>query len=363
MKQVWVVMCVALVWQASWIQASEDRVKSSGKLRIAVGDFLYTGASNLQEGKDYSRKVETHNLSGHGGVLQPIAEVLFGNPSSSGATRKSEQGEELSKRSRTLREAVATYLLRTGQCTIVERSRLDEIKREIKVIESELAGYFDQSKLKEIRLKGADYLVYGSVTSFKAQAYNTKKLMRAKNRMDYEMTVELRVVKLSTGEALTATPVKVRSSSIKETSNLSFVAGAQRESGGGIGALRSEGARQIAVETLTSLRPMVVIAADPASHTFIVNYGDTVVEPSVRYGVYRVGEALKDPYTGEELGGSEWLVGTAMPTDLTARTSTLKLEVPERKRGWGKKKEPREEVAIRPGMIVRPYVPSEDSKD
>ncbi len=293
----------------------DGTMKGQGKLRVAVGDFVYGAELNLSQGVDRSRKVKTQGMTGNGGLLGFLGTALLGDPNDGDSANKispdSDTGNtELSKKSRVMREMIVTRLAKTRQCDVLERSRLSEITREVDLIRSGAQGLFEKSKLSQVKLQGADYLVYGTITKLSERVKNSTKIIHSRNTTYFEMTMDIRIVDLNTGRVITSEEVTASSELTKHNSNVFGIAGSGSEEGGGVAKLLTGCADQIAIKVVTSLRPMVILDVNPETSELMVNYGSGMIDVGESFDVYSQGRVLRDPYSGLVSGKVESLIGT-----------------------------------------------------
>ena len=78
--------------------------------------------------------------------------------------------------------------------------------------------------------------------------------------------------------------------------------------------------REIADDLVQNIYPLRLLNADNPQNLIIGQGGNTVIAGE-KYGVYQLGEEMKDPYTKESLGRQETQIGTLVITRVTAKLS------------------------------------------
>lgn len=314
-------------------QTTPVNSKPTGAIRVAVGEFIYSDELNLSQTGDHSRPVSTHASTKGGGLLGFANKILTGDtnnsspqPKTQSQTKEAERSDPQghTKKSDTLREMIVTRLTKTGQFDVLERSRMSEINKEITTITSGAKGFVDQSLLEQVRLKGAEYLLYGTITRLSEDIHNTTKIQQ-KNTVMLDMTIELRIVDLKSGKIITADEVSSSTESSKKGINLLGLLGTSSEQGGAMGDLMNIASYSIVSKITTSLRPITIIDVNASTRIVMVNYGEGIIDPAYNYSVYSQGKEIRDPYSGQLLGRTEQLIGTIRPIEVANKFSKLEI--------------------------------------
>jgi hypothetical protein len=58
---------------------------------------------------------------------------------------------------------------------------------------------------------------------------------------------------------------------------------------------------------------------------FIVNYGSGILKSGSTYNIYSLSGKVTDPYTGEEIGYSEKLIGSGIVVDVKEKYSVIEV--------------------------------------
>ncbi len=214
-----------------------------------------------------------------------------------------------------------TDLVKSGRYSVIDRERLDALMREKNL---SLSGDIDPSSAVQAgKLLGVEYLLFGNVTEFgttekKARggwgvAFNVKK-------REFVAALDARLVSTTTGEIVWADTAK------KEESNVNVnVMGF----GGGVDDQRmfDKVLRPVVEELAASLEKKSLDTSHSVvgrvsgkiarvdGNTVWINLGsDDGVAAGDTFGVYRMGEPIRDPDTGEVLGADEEKVGSVKVT-------------------------------------------------
>lgn len=312
--------------------AALGSAKTQGKLKVAVGQFVYSSELDLRQTTDRTRSVSTSAATKGGGLLGGVGKLLVGEVYKSPtagqpkpAPRAGQDRTEHSKKSDTLREMVVTRLVKTGQFDVLERSRMHEINSEIDMISSGGKGLFDKEQLSKVRLQGADYLVHGTITRLSEDIHNTTKILQNKNTVMLDMTLEIRIVDLKTGSIIAADAMSTSVETTKASAGFLGILGTANEQKGGMGDLLSDCAFGVVSKMVTSLRPIVVIDVNHDTGEVMVNYGVGIIDDGRLYEVFSQGKQIRDPHTGLVLGNAETTVGVMTPVRIDNRFSKLKL--------------------------------------
>jgi len=330
---------------------SSDSSPQHGPLKIVVGQFVYSEEFDLSQNRDRSRSVNTSPTTSGGGLLGLASKVLIGDnvlqqpharhSSSSSSPADSSKTAHVLK-SDTLREMVVTRLTKTGQFQVLERSRLGEIQKEIDMMSSGMDGYVSKDNLSKINLKGADYLIYGTITRLSSDIHNTTTFGR-ENTVMLDMTIELRIVDLKTGQIISADEVSSSVETSKKGINFLGLIGTSKEQGGVMGDLLSLSGYNVVTKITTALRPITVVDVDSSDGSVTVNYGESIINMDMDYEVFSQGKTIKDPYSGRILGKREIKIGVLRPVRVSTKFSKLQIV-----KGSGNVGE------LRVGMVCRP---------
>ncbi|MDI9408518.1 MAG: LPP20 family lipoprotein [Candidatus Pacebacteria bacterium] len=183
-----------------------------------------------------------------------------------------------------------------------EMTRLDESEMDFK--QKSMVG----------QALGAEYLITGSI-----QNYNSSYVDRT-----IKLTGE-KLQRVEAGAEFNFSIFDIASRQVKWAGTISVKGkanGAQNqatETAAGAN-LFDEASRQIADDLVQNIYPLRLLDATNPQNLTIGQGGNTVIVGE-RYGVYQLGEEIKDPYTKESLGRQETEIGTLVITRVTAKLS------------------------------------------
>lgn len=252
-------------------------------------------------------------MSGTVWASKPRVAVLeFGNKALEGHwSRAGEAAQDM----------LITELVKSGRFTVVDRERLDAIMREKNL---SLSGDIDpRTAVQAGKLLGVEYIIFGNVTEFgeeTAKAAVGWGIGVDVKRKKFVSALDARLVSTTTGEILWADKARKEESNVKV-----FVMG----TGGGVDDRRmfdkvllpcveelAGKLKNVPLETSKTVVGRVagkiarvqgdVVSINLGSEDGI-SVGDTL-------GVYRMGEPIRDPDTGQVLGADEEKIGSLKVT-------------------------------------------------
>lgn len=246
------------------------------------------------------------------GVLPAMAgkAVVYVEKFTSGVNSQLAEGglEELQTR-------VLGNVVSSRKYEVVERDKLAEVQKELRLVD---AGMTEGEGPESNRLKAAGYIIYGNVI----QCRGYKKagaLLGGSVAERYYGTVELqiRIANITTGRILAAKTIEVK----KDQGNLQFNGVAntmdlKRE-------VMVEAIKEAAQEVVFKLNdvafPVYVVSAN--ARTVTGNVTEEQVKEGEVWEVFVLGDALKDPQTGDDLGFDEELLTTVRVSRPGAKTT------------------------------------------
>jgi len=185
-------------------------------------------------------------------------------------------------------DMIVTRLVNSGQFTVIERERLDDILQEQGF---QLSGQVNPADVVQIgRLAGVMYMITGSVTRFSIDEIGTRVLGRNVGYTEAQSEMNVRVISTETGEIVTA----VEGAGSKRLVNVSGVISMSAMDRGVAEDALSPAADDIA-EDLVDQRtrfPVIAVAAATAPEAAIVGSGANgaiYIDQGENYGV-RVGQ-------------------------------------------------------------------------
>lgn len=216
-------------------------------------------------------------------------------------------------------DMLTTALVKSGNYRVFERAEIDKVLQEQALGQSGVVT--PESAAKAGKMLGAEIAVVGAVTEFGHKKQSTGGALKrigvgaAVSKQSATVGVDVRIVNISTGEILKAENVRkenAKSGLSLDTREGSFDNQAQFDESVVGKATRA------AIEEIVKLldeqtggnapwEAKVVMMKDGQ---VIINAGsETEVKVGERFAVYRGGEEMVDPDTGESLGAEETKVG------------------------------------------------------
>ncbi len=213
----------------------------------------------------------------------------------------------IGKESQVLREMVVTKAQKSGKFTVIEQTRMDEIKGQM---DNEMDGDYDQGALVQRgKMQSAKYSAFGTITRYETYRKQTGYSIAGGNEtLTMKVTLDMRLVDNELGTVVGSDQV---TGQIDTTSSQVGILGLGRasESQGEIGRLLDNLAQNVVAKIVTTLYPIHIIAVNSDEKVVMINAGETVVSVGERLIVYARGNEVVDPYTGEVLGSEEMTVG------------------------------------------------------
>ena len=232
-----------------------------------------------------------------------------------------------------------------GQSIVASR-RFDVLTRENSALFNQEAAFIqgsDAASAEVARLgqaSGADYLVIAELQG----------LSLANNqRQTIQMTGEV-LVRSSVSGMLKLQVVEFSSRKVKWSASEKFggsYGGVSSISDQTLIGLVSGAADKLVQKMISSIYPIMIVKVLNGS-TAIVNRGEDSIKKGESYGVFLMGEELKDPQSGESLGALEVEVGVGTIVDVKPKVSTIIVK------GGGL--DPKSEYLLRPATAPAPTV-------
>lgn len=196
-----------------------------------------------------------------------------------------------------LRTMLTTSLQQTKRFNVIERQNMEKLLHELELVND--TGLVDPDDVdKNPRwsyFKGLEYLVLGDVTQF---SVNKKGIGIGRHRMGgltLNMTLDLRIVKVETGELISAEPIMLKKALGGSVNLGGESAGMQKGKGETRDKLMRDLSNQIVFRLVNDIAPISVIAN--RSGELLISYGDGLLNVGDRLGVYQLGERFKIPGT------------------------------------------------------------------
>jgi len=213
-----------------------------------------------------------------------------------------------------LRELVEKALVSSRRFDVISRRDQHLFEDEKAFIRGEDAGRLEIARLGGAQ--GADYLVIVDVKSWE-RSFNRESFLTSTGEtvLDsyFDVQFGIDVVEFSTREVKWTNAYRVSRSTDERVSN----------GDGWIFQSVEPAIRSGVDELISTIYPMQVISVE--QNTFLVNRGSQYIKGNERFSVFSEGKPLIDPETGESLGVSEQLVGTAEVVEVFPKYSRLRL--------------------------------------
>ncbi|MGE5316054.1 MAG: CsgG/HfaB family protein [Acidobacteriota bacterium] len=232
-------------------------------------------------------------------------------------------------------DMLSTALVKTGKFMVMERQELDNVIAEQKLGESGLVTAETAPKVG--KLLGVELLVVGSISEFGTKENTigggvslfgggiTRKTARA--------TVDIRLVNTTTGEVIatateegseSSTGLAVRYADMDFNDHNSWddtdIGKACRQA--------VDGCVELISDNLEKLPWMGRILKVNADGTLMMKPGsEGGVSTGMEFGIYRIGEDIKDPDTGLSLGAEETKIGSVKVTEDALRGKAAKAKI------------------------------------
>lgn len=216
---------------------------------------------------------------------------------------------------------IESAITNTSKFRVMERERLGKLLGEQGRAK---AGLVTTNKPGKIGgFEGADFLVYGSITSVSssnkadigstmlAGLFNKNGSGPSCSNSVVTLAVDIKITDADTGEVKYVTR-------INETQKSAAACGGSGQIN--TAALLRSAADKVATGLVTAIYP-IQIASVMGDGTLVLNYGEGSVMPGATMAVFAKGQAIIDPATGERIGNDETRLGLIQVTDVTGRIS------------------------------------------
>lgn len=227
-----------------------------------------------------------------------------------------------------LQSSIQNGLVQNKNYTVVERSNLDQIFKELGLQNS---GVVDSSSAIEIgNLSGADYTLMGKVVEAEINPYNNL----AYEGLKAKVAVSVQIVDNTTGRIISSDMISDTDSSATKNNLKGFIKSdlvpghmsVNRDS------LIYNAAEKVAnkvLERMNDMNPLVgmvvAVNTDEDTVTFDLGYDDGVKKGDI-YTIYTETEPIVHPVTGEILGVDEKYVGTVKVEEVRNNLSIAKIK-------------------------------------
>lgn len=206
-------------------------------------------------------------------------------------------------------EKLEILLTQSRRFAMLDRQFADVVDRELAQYKSDAFSAEETARIG--KKAGTDYLVISSLARFEVidQSVTMKMSGTTIPQKSAHAQVQVRLIDVATGQIKYA----------RTFDSGDHVARGSGEATGMLGGV----AEKAVSEIIAAIYPIAVVAADASSVT--LGQGGDTIKNGQRFQVFGLGEAMKDPYTGESLGRREALLGLIEVTSVTDRVSTARI--------------------------------------
>jgi curli biogenesis system outer membrane secretion channel CsgG len=207
-------------------------------------------------------------------------------------------------------DILVTELVKSGKFIVVERDRMSRILEEQKLQGQGLIDSVTAVKIGQIM--GLEAIVVGSVSQFGVKKEGSDYLITQSKRQIAEVTVDLRLIDVQSGQVILADSGKGRAKSSKG----SFLGMGTK--GGYDETLEGEALRAALVQFVENAASQLnkkawsCMIADASGEELYLNAGqDSGVKPGLKLDCYRQGAEIRDPRSNLVIGHREEYIGRA----------------------------------------------------
>lgn len=212
---------------------------------------------------------------------------------------------------KSFREMVESAIIASNKFQNIERGRLNKLLDEQNKANSGLTK--SRTAGQSGGFSGVDFLVYGSITNF-ARKEETIPFLNCKTQK-VVLSVDIRLTEAATGVIRYSKRIDQQSKGNSQCEGL----GGSSSDGSEVLRLAAD---NIAAGLVQAIYPITVIAVQPDG-TILVNYGDGTLTMGEQYAIFRKGQEVRDPTTGEVLGSSETKIGQGEVVSVAPKFSTI----------------------------------------
>lgn len=273
-----------------------------------------------------------------------IGSIEYRAKESSENKRLNSYGKGVESDTRAFVDMLTTALVKTNKFDVIERDRMDEILAEQGMT---LSGVFSNvTGVDSLNLSGVDYILTGAITEYGKSSGGMSSSKFSMASESTKMAVDVRVLDVESGSISIADTVSRSSTGLGGVSMKGFKVGGGSDESSELGKVMRMTSIGIVNLIVSSVYPIKAIKVD--GDQVFLNYGNGLLSAGDLLDVYKVGEEMIDPDTGESLGGSRKLVGQIEVTDAQAKFSVATivdgeiekgmLAMPAKKKAKAKKK-------------------------
>ena len=204
-------------------------------------------------------------------------------------------------------DILVTELVKSGKFIVVERDRMNKILEEQKL---QSQGLLDQQTAVKIgQIMGLEAVVVGSISQFGVKKEGSDYLISQSKQNVAEVTVDIRLIDVASGQVLLADSGKGRAKSKKASFLGMGTTGGYDETieGDALRAALSEFVENISSQL--NKKPWYCTVADVSDEDLYLNAGqDSGVEPGLKLDCYHQGAEIRDPSSNLVIGHRQELI-------------------------------------------------------
>lgn len=215
---------------------------------------------------------------------------------------------------RRLSDAVVESITGTRRFAVLERRRTEAIEHERTLLASRNVDVEEKARLG--RTIGADYVMVGRLIGMDVDFRHSTSSLTGESSIDPvgSMVVDMRVMSPATRQVHWADSVTIRADKLfRETIEEDSWSGFEHE----IWSLAADVLTRRAVEAIYPMR----LVAFEGNGTVVVNQGGSQLKQGQELELFRLGEELFDPYSGESLGRRETLAAHLVVERVASKVS------------------------------------------
>lgn len=206
----------------------------------------------------------------------------------------------------------------TRRFAVLERERTREIEQEMALLADPATPLREAVRVGQA--VGADYLLNATLVSMDVERRErviqlTGERIRS---LSGSVIVELRIVTAATRQIMWADTESI------DVSQMGLDPAAASSVDLLVQQLSDLVAERLAFRAVEAIYPMRIVSVSPSGDV-VVNQGGDRTPPGTRLTVYRLGEALVDPYSQQSLGRLEEFLGTVEVTRATSKVAYARL--------------------------------------
>lgn len=273
---------------------------------LAAAALLFAGCApskTVKEQQALSVSKTKEVESDYTGPKRRIGVVEFSNKTAYGQGRLGSAASDI----------LITELVKSGKFIVVERDKLDKVMQEQKFQSQGMTDPATAAKLGQIL--GLEAIVVGTVSQFGVKKEGSDYLLTQSKRQVADVTVDIRLIDVQTGQVILADSGKGMAKSTKA----SFLGMGTK--GGYDETLEGEALRAAVVQFVKNIASQLnkkpwscMIAAAAADQIYLNAGSESGVEEGLKLDCYHEGAEIRDPRSNLVIGHVEDYLGRAQVT-------------------------------------------------